>query len=96
LGYRKQKFDVSWATGRTGPLWCVVGREFTHNVAHGAIVHVLAQARSDYPSIDLKRVTSGRARGTSDQQIATLEDEAGGPAKRLAKDVEFCSQRHAG
>ena len=36
-------------------------KEFTHSAAQGAIVHVLAQLRSHYPSVDLQRVATGYA-----------------------------------
>ena len=34
-------------------------KEFAHGAAHGAIVHALAQLRSHYPSVDLRRVATG-------------------------------------
>ena len=36
-------------------------KEFAHGAAHGAIVHALAQLRSHYPSVDLRRVATGYA-----------------------------------
>lgn len=67
-------------------------REFAHSMAHGAIVHALAQVRLHYPLVDLERVATGRARGTSNPQIANLEDGAEEPARRPAEDVELFGQ----
>ena len=64
-------------------------KEFTRSATHGAIIHVLVQLRSHYPSVDLQRVVTGYAQGTIAEKIARLEDDAKEPAKRLAKDVEL-------
>ena len=64
-------------------------KEFTHNTAHRSIVHVLAQLRSHYPSMDLQMVVTGYAQGMDAEKIARLKDKAEEPAKRLAKDVEL-------
>ena len=64
-------------------------KEFRHNTAHGAIIHVLTQLRSHYPSVDLQRVVTGYTQGTDMEKIARLEDKAEEPAKRLAKHVEL-------
>ena len=36
-------------------------KEFASSTAHGAMVHALAQLRSHYPSVDLRRVATGYA-----------------------------------
>ena len=36
-------------------------KEFMRSAAHGAVIHVLAQLRSHYPSVDLQRVATGYA-----------------------------------
>ena len=64
-------------------------KEFTRSATHGAVVHVLAQLWSHYPSMDLQRVVTGYARGTNVTKIARLEDEAKEPAKRLAGDINL-------
>lgn len=40
-------------------------REFSRSVAHGAVVHALAQLRSHYPLVDLQRIATGYAGGTN-------------------------------
>jgi hypothetical protein len=64
-------------------------REFARSVAHGAIIHALAQLCSYYPTVELQRVATGYARGTDARKITKLEEEAKEPAKRLAEDVEL-------
>ena len=50
-------------------------KEFARSAAHGAVVHALAQLRSHYPSVDLRRVASGYAQGTEMEKITRLEDD---------------------
>jgi hypothetical protein len=64
-------------------------RKFARCVAHGDVIHALAQLRSHYPTVDLQRVATGYAQGTDAQKITKLEEEVEEPAKRLAKDVEL-------
>jgi hypothetical protein len=58
-------------------------------VAHGAIIHALTQLCSHYLTVDLQRIATGYAQGTDAQKIRRLEEEAGEPAKRFAKDVKL-------
>jgi hypothetical protein len=39
-------------------------REFARSVAHGAMIHALAQLRSHYPMVDMQQVATGYAQGT--------------------------------
>ena len=64
-------------------------KEFARSIAHGAVIHVLTQLRSHYPSVDLQWVAIEYVQGTNAEEIARLEDDAEEPAKRLAKDVEL-------
>ena len=50
-------------------------KEFAHSATHGSVVHALAQLRSHYPSVDLRRVASGYAQGTEMEKITRLEDD---------------------
>ena len=40
-------------------------KEFAHSATHGAVVHALAQLKSHYPSVDLQRVATGYAQGST-------------------------------
>ena len=70
-------------------------KEFAHSATHGAVVHVLAQLKSHYPSVDLQRVATGYALGTNEDKIAKFEDNMEEPTKRLAEDVELFSEGRA-
>ena len=68
-------------------------KEFTHNMAHGAIVHMLMQLRSHDPSVDLQWVATGYAQGTNTEKITRLEDNSEELAKRVVEDVELLRGR---
>ena len=64
-------------------------KEFTPSVAHGAVIHALTVLRLHYPLVKCKVIMTGFARGTDEQKIAKLEDEAEEAAVRLAGDVDL-------
>ena len=64
-------------------------KEFVRSTTHGAVIHVLTQLKSHYPSVDLQQVATGYAQGTNADKITKLEDDVEEPTKWLAEDVEL-------
>ena len=62
---------------------------FNHNATVSAITHALAVVQSHYPTIDLRVIGAGFARGTGATKQQELEDEVEDAAKRLAEDVNL-------
>ena len=52
------------------------------------MTHALAVVRSHYPTIDLRVIGAGFAKGTGATKQQELEDEVEDAAKRLAGDID--------
>ena len=64
-------------------------KEFIHNTAHGAIIHVLTVLQSHYPLVKPEVIMTGFAQGTNTQKVTKLEDEAEEVAAKLARDIDL-------
>ena len=67
-------------------------KSFNHDATVSAVTHALAVVQSHYPTIDLRVIGAGFARGTGATKQQELEDEVEDAAKRLARDVDLFSE----
>ena len=65
-----------------------VFKEFTHSIAHSAVVHTLVVIRSHYPSVKPEVIMTSFARGMSLAKITKLEDKVEEAAAKLAGDID--------
>ena len=68
------------------------GRTSKASTAMPAMTHALVVVRSHYPTIDLRAIGAGFARGTGATKQQELEDELEDAAKRLARDVDLLGE----